>query len=172
MEKPTQNNTNKNISIWHQALFWIVFILITCFMFSLLLDTATSVHTAIRLKNHGVETIATINEYIPQSERVSKFWLKHSQTETRHIHAITYNGITDDIELDQQYPVNKRISIIYDKEDPSIVWINTIPLTIWKLLSSNIKITGFTRGDILNILLFNGLGVVTFYILIKAYFKN
>jgi uncharacterized ubiquitin-like protein YukD len=172
MEKPTQNNTNKNISIWHKTLFWVVFILITWFMFSLFIDTATNIHTAIRLKNHGIETIATIDEYTPKNERISKFWLKHGKTETRHIHVITYNGITNDIELDQQYPVNNRISVIYDKNNPSNVWVNTIPLTIWKLLSTNMKITGSTRGDILNVLLYNGLGVVTFYILVKAYIKT
>ncbi|SMD00603.1 hypothetical protein [Sporomusa malonica] len=91
MEKPTQNNMNKNISIWHKALFCAAFSLTTWFMFSLLLDTATNVHTAIRLKNHGVETIATITEYKPQKERIRKFWLKSSQADIRHIHVIAYN---------------------------------------------------------------------------------
>jgi hypothetical protein len=76
-----------------------------------------------------LETIATINEYTPKNERIRKFWLKHGKTETRHIHTITYNGITNDIELD-----------------------HSIQLT--------------------NVLLDNGLGIITFYILVKAYIKT
>jgi hypothetical protein len=159
-------------NIFDKILFWIVFILITWVMLSLLLDTAANIHTAIKLKNYGIETIATINEYKPKNELVRKFWQKYRQTETRHIHEITYDGITNDIELDQKYSVNSRISIIYDKDDPGVVWINTIPLTTWKLLFTNMKILGFTKGDILNILIYTGFGVVAFYILTKLYFKN
>ncbi|TWH47959.1 hypothetical protein Salpa_4084 [Sporomusa sp. KB1] len=155
-----------------KALFWIIFLLITCFMLSLLLDIGTNIHTAIKLKKYGVETIATISEYEPQNGRVSKFWQKYTQTETRHIHAITYDGFTNNIELDHQYSLTSRIPVIYDKDDPSVVWINTIPRSTWKLIFTNMKIIGFTKGDILNILFYTGLGVVAFFILIKAYFKD
>ncbi len=172
MEKQGETATKKYISIRTEVIFWLIFILATWFMFSLLIDLATNVHTAIRLKNHGVETIATISEYTPQKERIYKFWERFSHLEPRHLHTVTYNGISNIIELDQQYPVNNRISLIYDKDNPRIVWINTIPLTAWKLLSTNMKIAGFTRGDIVNVLLYSGLLVATFYILIKNYIKN
>lgn len=61
--------------------------------------------------------------------------------------------------------------MIYDKDNPNSVWVNTIPATIWDLLSLNMKITGYSIGDIISALVDLGMSITVFCGLVKAYFK-
>ncbi|AIF51851.1 hypothetical protein [Pelosinus sp. UFO1] len=139
---------------------------------SLLKDTIYSFSDVIMFKSRGVETSAKVLEYKPQNIWTYSFLSRHKTIETSHVYVIVYDGHIQEIELNVPQQINSKLPVIYDKDNPAFVWQGMKDLSIWKLWKLNTRISFFPKGDVLGVVTFNFLGIITIYNLVMVIVRD
>jgi|GEM_PF-2709092 len=89
---------------------------------------------AITLVDQGVSSTATLLEYIP-------FKSSGKNPRDHYYYIISYDKYRASIELENsRYPINSTIQVIYDKNNPKLVWLGNHTMNVWDLYCLNTNV--------------------------------
>ncbi|MBP2651651.1 MAG: hypothetical protein H6Q74_2476 [Firmicutes bacterium] len=98
------------------------------FVILLLLFNGYSIAMSVNLADNGVFTEAKVLTYAPYKTGRS----------TINNYLILYDNYTAGIVLwGRDHPVNSKVSVVYDKNNPSLVWLGNIGDDAWEVYKSN-----------------------------------
>lgn len=160
-----------NNALFRRVLLLVTLVIVGYFTTTLMEKTIWSISEAILLKEAGVHTMAVVLEYTPENVRAYSNFSRSTKPEIRHLYNIKYDGYTNVIELDHPYYINDILPVLYDKNNPKLVWQGVNTLSSWTLWKINVRIMNFSKGDVFNVLFFDFLGITVSWKLMMEIFK-
>ena len=105
-----------------------IIIRVVVLLILLIICNGYSIATSINLSDNGIFTEAKVLAYAPYTKGRSII----------NNYLILYNNYTGGIVLrGKNHPVNSKVSVVYDKNSPRIVWLGTFGDDAWELYKSN-----------------------------------
>jgi hypothetical protein len=111
----------------------------------LLIFNGYSIAASINLADNGVFTEAKVLAYAPYTTGRS----------TINNYLILYNNYTEGIVLwGRDHPVNSKVSVVYDKNNPRLVWLGNFGDNAWELYKSNYDPKGTIIAIVIIVILY------------------
>jgi len=111
---------------------WLGATIIILLMIFIFLGFFANIETAINLANNGISTTATVLQY-----RV----MTTGEASLNYSALISYDKYREFINLENgQHQINSKISVIYHKRNPKLVWLGSRDMTAWDLYCLNVNL--------------------------------